>query len=79
MTIRFFCDVCTEEVQEPAAQREFRTTVKVRPRVPGHTDTREVGVQLIRSIDGVWNAGHICNRCLRKALEQVIEELVETE
>lgn len=75
MAARYFCDICTKEVQDPTAQREFRTTVTLRKPPKDHTSDRQVGLKILRSIDGAWNAGHICNNCLGKALEQVLENL----
>lgn len=78
MTARFFCDICIREVEQPKVQREFRTKVVLKNPPEGHTEAREVSIQIIRAIDGAWNAGHICNRCLRKALKQVRSGLKES-
>lgn len=75
MTVRFFCDVCTNEVEDPGSQREFRTIVTLADPPEGHTASRQVGVKIVRSIDGAWNAGHICNSCLRQAIKTVADRL----
>ncbi|RNL61001.1 hypothetical protein EFK50_16570 [Nocardioides marmoriginsengisoli] len=75
MTTRFFCDICTREVEIPEKQPEFRTDVVLKNPPEDHTASRQVGIRILRAIDGAWNAGHICNRCLRKALTQVIDQL----
>lgn len=69
--IRYFCDVCTNEVEDPEKQREFGTTVFLDPAPEDHTASRHVGIKIMRSIDGAWNAGHLCNSCLRASLKQV--------
>ncbi len=74
--IRYDCDICMHEVEAPAEEREFKTWVKPdEPREP--TTERKVEIRLRRAIDGTWNAGHICDRCLGTALRQIGKDLKE--
>ena len=63
--VKFFCDVCGSEVA-------------------GHEDGRlkgEVGrisFEVMTAIDGTWNGGHVCRKCLISAINASQEAEVGT-
>lgn len=71
---RWFCDVCRGEIAKPDTQPVLRGFVS------GDAGASEIHIKITRSIDGGWNSGDLCLRCLRRAfLAGVADALDETE
>ena len=54
---KIFCDICGTEITDYAGSR-----------MKG--ESGRLSVEVIVAIDKVWNGGHACVSCIRKALEQ---------
>jgi len=56
MSVRYFCDSCGVELSP-----EDHGRLKVR--------NGRVDVEVIHCLDGTWNAGNICHKCIRHTVE----------
>lgn len=80
MTVRYYCDVCNGDVEDPDPQRQFFVDLRRTPTPADFFDKKQptierVGIRLLRSIDGIWNGGHICDTCLSRALATIVQLL----
>lgn len=75
--IRFFCDLCGREANKPTSQPVFKAHVVPQPKPGASVVPNQVGVRIIRSVRGTWNGGVICNCCLAKSLQSVIDQLLK--
>lgn len=57
MSARYFCDICEEELQAGDHQR-----------IKGKDG--KLSFEIMTAIGGVWNAGHVCRRCIINAINQ---------
>lgn len=58
MSIRYFCDMCGEEIQKPTdANRIARQHANIT-------------VEVFVAVDGVWNGGHVCADCVVRVVDQ---------
>ncbi len=60
--VKYFCDVCKKQM-----------TPNDNGRLKGKEGILEIEVMV--SVNGVWNGGHVCHKCIVKA----INELMDTE
>ena len=69
MTIRYFCDVCDEEVK--------RNYVGDRPKGEAFISTPTRGspilIEIMSGTGGTWNKGVLCKSCLLKAAKSLLE------
>ena len=64
MGIKFFCDVCGEETK-----RNY-VSERLKPELVYGPSEREVRCEVIVAINGTWNDGVICEKCLREVLTE---------
>lgn len=73
MSIKYICDLCGSEAEGGGALYEFETFLATPIR------GAKIGLNITRSIDGVWNDGHLCLKCLGGALAQVVTDAPQPE
>lgn len=75
MSVRFFCDLCTCEVKGKTRSSQPVVEALLVPKPGMLGEIKKVGVRIIRSINGTWNGGVICGKCMAAALRRVADEL----
>ena len=53
--IRYYCDICGDEIIKPQSQFMY--------------EVGRLRVQVQRAIDGTWNGGQACERCVIAAIK----------
>jgi len=66
MVVVHKCDVCGE-IQEEGVDVSCLNRVKA--------EIGRVSVGIILGLDGTWNAGHVCNKCLANVLREIADKL----
>lgn len=61
--IKVFCDGCMKEIPSTANRGKFSTTLGVR-------EGTKVEVEVMVSINGTANNGHICAECIVKTVNE---------
>lgn len=56
--IKMFCDVCGKEIERNFVIERLRIRLK------------DVELEIIAGVDGVWNGGQLCKDCLMKAIAE---------
>ena len=59
--VRYFCDVCGEELRKGESARV-------------HGEVGRVSFEVMTAIDGTWNNGLICHACVVKAINSCYPE-----
>lgn len=60
--IKYYCDICEKEITN---KRELS-------RMEGEFE--RISYAVIIAIDGIWNGGHACHDCIRKAIAACEQE-----
>ena len=63
MVIKYFCDVCGEETERNYVSDRFKPELV-------HEKGSVITCKVMVAIDGTWNGGIICEKCLRDVLTQ---------
>jgi hypothetical protein len=71
MSVRYFCDGC--EVELTNLPRPLSERIKGDRFIKryGEMTHRRIGVEVMTSLDGTWNRGHLCWRCTVKVVTAV--------
>lgn len=59
--IKHFCDACGKEVE--------RSFVADRFKAERHMGGKKFEIEVMVAVNGTWNAGDLCELCLRKVME----------
>lgn len=72
MSARFFCDVCSEEVPDGGFTS---LRLKGSPQATGlNGASMPISIEVIAGVpSGAWNSGHLCEYCLRSAIDYAFE------
>jgi hypothetical protein len=62
--IKYYCDGCGNEL-EAGEHRRIKKNLWL---APNEDDRNLIGVEVIHSMNGTSNSGHICHWCLLKVL-----------
>jgi len=54
--IKVFCDICEKEITGDEAYNRLKTRSGM------------LLTEVLTAVDGVWNGGHVCHACIRKAV-----------
>lgn len=74
--IRYICDVCHKEKKDTVNVQPVFETSLIGKAIPGVVAIPEkVRIRIMRSVRGTWNGGVLCDKCLVKALQSVINQL----
>ena len=63
--IRYYCDVCGEELGK-ADHNRLQGSVQ--------SGEHSVKVEVISGVDGAWNEGHLCHACVLTVVQEVAEQ-----
>jgi hypothetical protein len=55
MSTKAFCDLCGEELKKRDHDRVRRALGRV-------------SVEVLTAVDGTWNGGHVCHRCVMQVV-----------